>query len=520
MKYKISVMFICLFAACSNNTNLPSNTFSVNVLGINDFHGQVLAKNGEGGMLNLSAHLLNKIENTQAHTFILHAGDHVGASPAESALLQDEPSIAFLNVVQQYCETFRTNTCKVLGTAGNHEFDEGANEMLRLLSGGNHHKGPFIQSPWQGANYQTLSANVTYKNSDKHLLPPSSTVYVNDVPIGFIGITLDTTPELVAPGIVDDLAFKHQASTVAKQVKKLQTKGIEAIIVIVHDGSISNEYQGQTKQGQSIPKDSTFGKFINALPSEVDLVVSGHSHEFTNVYTTNQLGKQILVTQAYDTGRAYADIQIVIDKTSKDIVSSVAEIIMTNNTVELGQDALTSFQKIEKIVSRSADYANEYTQKLINTYKPTQDQISLGQFIANAHQYALKTDIAIMNEGGIRAELTSGKVNWGELFAIQPFGNNIIVRQYSGEQLLQLLDPEHIWSTGFQHDNQENITINGQRLVLDKRYTVSGNSYILNSEMFASGLLVPSKIVQDLDATINYIKLLPTPFNLSSKPKH
>ncbi len=496
-----------------------SDTFTVQLLGINDFHGQILPVENLGGMHHLSHHLLSAIESTDEHTFILHAGDHVGASPAESALLQDEPAIDFLNILQNNCNIQRDKTCHIIGTAGNHEFDEGSDEMLRLLNGGNHTNGPFIHAPWTGTNYQTVSANVTYNKSQQLLLEPYAIHQVNNVPIGFIGITLDITPELVIPGMVDNLEFKNQSEAVSHYVDELQRKGIESIVVIVHDGTTADYYDGDTQDDAVIPTDSRFGRFLKQLPDAVDVIVSGHSHRFTNAYVENKNGKKLLVTQAFSSGRAYADISIKINRETRDIVESSAEVIYANVDIKrkLSSKSADSLKKISKLVSNANEYAKEYTRTVINTYEPMADEITLGHFIADAHQYALKSDCAIMNNGGVRAQMERGKVTWGDLFAIQPFGNALVERRYSGEQLMSLITGEHFWSRGVVIDSDGQITLDGKAIETDHDYTVGGNAYIMNSEQFSVGELVKIEGV-DIEKTVDYVKSLPTPFSLSDTP--
>ena len=494
------------------------DTFTVQLLGINDFHGQIPAIEDGGGMVNLARHLLHAIESTDEHTFVLHAGDHVGASPAESALLQDEPAIDFLNILQQNCVFNRDATCHVLGTAGNHEFDEGSDEMLRLLKGGNHAKGPFIQAPWRGSTYQTLSANVVAKETSELLLEPYAIHEVNGILLGFIGITLDITPELVVPGMVENLVFNNQAQAVSYYVKALQRQGVESIVVVVHDGSQADYYPGQTQLKSGIPMDSRFGQFLKQLPDAVDVVVSGHSHRFTNAYVKNDTGKTILVTQAFANGRAYADISVTIDTASRDVVTASAEVIYANKVdatlSDSGKAALVKIQQLEHEASR---FAKAYTQRVINRYAPTEDEIPLGQFIADSHRYSLNTDLGIMNRGGVRAALEPGVVTWGELFAIQPFNNALVVRRYTAEQLAQLLETRQFWSSNLIKTDSEPARINGDPVDQNRSYTVAGNAYIMNSEQFAVGELVTTAGI-DVESTIKYIKLLPTPFNLSDTP--
>jgi 5'-nucleotidase len=208
--------------------------------------------------------------------------------------------------MQRYCQALSPNPCQIIGAAGNHEFDEGSDEMLRLLNGGNHKNGPFIHPKWEGSNYLTLGANVRDVKTGELILPPYVVHEVNGVAIGFIGITLDITPEMVIPGIVNNLVFEDQAEVVTHYTNKLTNEGVNAIVVIVHDGSRDDYYTGNTSSAGSIQMDSRFGQFVQQLPDAVDIIVSGHSHDFTNAYVNNKNGEQFLVTQAFSSGRAYS----------------------------------------------------------------------------------------------------------------------------------------------------------------------------------------------------------------------
>jgi 5'-nucleotidase len=507
----------------NDNSISTSEEFTVQLLGINDFHGQIPDIEQAGGMYQLARHLLAAISNTEEQSFVLHAGDHVGASPAESALLQDEPAIDFLNIMQRYCQALSPNPCQIIGAAGNHEFDEGSDEMLRLLNGGNHKNGPFIHPKWEGSNYLTLGANVRDVKTGELILPPYVVHEVNGVAIGFIGITLDITPEMVIPGIVNNLVFEDQAEVVTHYTNKLNNEGVNAIVVIVHDGSRDDYYTGNTSSAGSIQMDSRFGQFVQQLPDAVDIIVSGHSHDFTNAYVNNKNGEQFLVTQAFSSGRAYSDISITINKQSKDIVSATAKVVMTDPRLplELKPSAQATLSQVAQLKYASINYAKEVSEQIIGVYQAQVGDILLGKFIADSHMHALQTDLAIMNRGGVRARLKEGEVSWGDLFAIQPFSNALLERRYTGEQLLGLISEEAHWSSNVTIDENGNISLSGQSIVPDKLYSVAGNAFILSSERFNEGELVVGDDTNasgiDVDAIISYIKTFEMPFSLSAK---
>jgi 5'-nucleotidase len=250
------------------------------LLGLNDFHGQLsagrlVANRPVGGAAVLVPYLHAAQQDSRDpdlsdRTFIVHAGDHVGATPPESALLQDEPSIGFLNLLaNQYCryedrgdnrdrrrgwddhdakEDRRDHRmhpkCNLVGTPGNHEFDEGKDELFRLLNGGNHPAGPFLESPYRGARYPTVSSNVVEEKTGKPILPPFAIKQVNGVRIAFIGAVLKETPTIVTPSGVAGLKFLDEADTINRYVRWLRmTEGIHTLVVLIHQGGRQPTYE-------------------------------------------------------------------------------------------------------------------------------------------------------------------------------------------------------------------------------------------------------------------------------------
>lgn len=185
------------------NTNYQHRYIPVQLLGINDFHGQINVTrkvDGKtvGGAAYLSAYL-KKYEKQNKNTLMVHAGDVVGASAPTSALLQDEPTIEIFNEIGFD-----------VGTVGNHEFDEGVKEMKRLINGGKHPK----TGDFEGANFPYTAANVVNKKTGEHVLPPYVIKKVNGMPIGFIGVVTTTTPSIVVPSAVENVKFIDEAKAV------------------------------------------------------------------------------------------------------------------------------------------------------------------------------------------------------------------------------------------------------------------------------------------------------------------
>lgn len=496
----------------------PGNV-EIKLLGFNDFHGQLSAIDGKGGSRHLAAHLLTASESARDGAFLVHGGDHVGGSPANSALLQDEPAISYLNLLKSaLCQNASVlKVCDVMGTAGNHEFDEGSDELLRLINGSNHVDGPFLQDPWEGANFLTLSANV-YLNENTSLLLPAYKIHeVAGVKVAFVGITLDSTPNIVYPGRVDNLEFIDQGEAANEVVSQLRAEGIESFVFLVHDGTSLGKYEGATRK-RSVQLGDRFGRFIDALPSEVDVVIAGHTHGFTNALVNNSAGHPILITQAFSKGRAYSHIDIEIDPVSKDIVKKSARVIDTANSESLSksQNVKNALTAIDTLVEQANEYTETVARRVLNQYRPKSGEISLGQFIANAHRFAMNADLGVTNRGGIRGKLSEGDVTWGDLFTIQPWQNDVVVRKYRGSKLIEIIEGGDIWSSNLKKV-QGRWYLGQSQIASNQTYKVAGNGFIMDNERYNDGgeAVVGPK---DIETLVEFIEGLPTPFNLNMQP--
>jgi 5'-nucleotidase len=307
----------------------------VKLLGINDFHGQLspktVASRPAGGAAVLASYLKTAANGGEDATFIVHAGDHVGASPPSSALLQDEPSISFLSMLaNQDCKYQGANQpkCNMVGTLGNHEFDEGKNELLRLLQGGNHPNGPFLEKNWRGARYPYVNANVVDEVTGKPILPPYVIKRLPGAAIAFIGAVLRDTPSIVVPTGVAGLQFLDEAEAINSYIPELHALGVHTIVVLIHQGLTQPSYEGPTSSSAGAPTGALL-EVISRLHDDIDVIVSGHTHQFSNALIANAHGVPMLVTQAFSASTAYDDIDLVIDTKSNDVIAKSAQIVTT-----------------------------------------------------------------------------------------------------------------------------------------------------------------------------------------------
>ena len=251
-------------------------------------------------------------------TIIVNAGDRVGASPPDSALLQDEPSIQMMNLLaNSSCSyTDKMNpACNIVGTLGNHEFDEGQRRAAppaqrRQLP----ERAVPPRIPYQGARFPYVSANVSrrHQRHDRCSRRWSSS-RSHGVPIAFIGAVLEQTPTIVTPTGVAGLTFLDEADAINSYVPGLKAMGVHTIVVTIHQGGFQTSYNGPTNPTATLSSGPEILDIVNRLDDEIDVVVSGHTHAFTNALIPNAHGKPILVTQAFSASTAYDDIDLLID---------------------------------------------------------------------------------------------------------------------------------------------------------------------------------------------------------------
>jgi 5'-nucleotidase len=528
----------------------------VKLLGINDFHGQLspraVGTRPAGGAAVLASYL--KAESTQApgKSFIIHAGDHVGASPPNSALLQDEPAIQFLNLLANdscvpfgiqrrlpdWREPHAQPRCNIVGTFGNHEFDDGLSELLRLIEGGNHSAGPFLEAKWRGARFTYVSANVLSAASGHQVIPPYTVKLIeNKTRLAVIGAVLKETPTIVTPAGVAGLTFVDEANAINSAVRELRRQGIRSIIVSIHQGTRQTSYEGPT-----IPEPGELSgpivDIVRQLHDEVDVVISGHAHGFTNALVANGNGKQILLTQAFSASTAYGDIELAISRKSGDVVEKTAAIVTTWADEGPG---LTPDVEVAQLVAAADERVAPLVNRLIGTAEITltrtenaAGESALGNLIADAQREVTDVQFSFMNPGGIRADLDAGEVTWGDLFAIQPFANDLVSMDLTGAQIDLLLEQQWVNQTSPKILKISGLTYtwDAARAVGDrvKEIRDSTNTPIdpvatyrvaVNSFMASGGdnfTVLPSgtnRVVGpvDLDALVQYVAALNQPFS-------
>nr|WP_246258609.1 5'-nucleotidase C-terminal domain-containing protein [Kroppenstedtia pulmonis] len=482
----------------------------VKLLSINDFHGQlntVKQVNGEpAGRADYLATYLRERESKNRHTLKVHAGDAVGASAPVSSLLQDEPTIDILNRLHFD-----------VGTVGNHEFDQGTDEMMRLIKGGYHEK----TGHFKGARFPYTAANVVNKKTGKPILPPYHIQRIKGIPVGFIGVVTKETPQIVIPEGVKDLQFIDEAKAINEQVKKLKRKGVRGIIVIAHEGGFQDKENG-VMEGPIVD-------IAKKLDDEVDIIVSGHTHSYLNG-TVN--GKRIV--QAHSSGTAFAEVDFTLDRRTRDIHVERSEIITTYHK------GVKPDPQIKKVVQRYEKQVEPIINKKVGeaaqtiTRTPNEaGESALGNLIADVQRWKMGTDIAFMNPGGIRDDIQQGEVTWGDLYTVQPFGNDLVSMKMTGEQIHKLLNQQweldrprilQISGLTYRYDLSRPVgdriveikQADGTPIQPDTAYTVTANAFLsTGGDGFTLFTEATDKVTgpSDLDALVDYVEQTEQPFS-------
>jgi 5'-nucleotidase len=427
----------------------PSGTVDVQILALNDFHGNLVPPTGSsgrvgtvdaGGVEYLATHI-STLRALNPNTVVVSAGDMVGASPLLSALFHDEPTIEAFNLMGLD-----------FNAVGNHEFDEGWHELVRLQEGGCHPvDGCLDGDDFAGASFQFLAANVVRQDNGKTIFPAYKVRSFGSAKVAFIGMTLEGTPSIVTPSGIADLNFLDEADTVNAIIPELKAKGIETVVVIVHEGGV---------QGAPAPYDGCVGlsgaitEILPRLDDEVDVVISGHTHQPYNCVIDNKI-----VTSAFSFGRLVTKIDLTIDRATGEVTQmNAANKIVTR---DVPKDSLLT-ALIAKYDAIAAPLANRVigsiTADITRTTNPAGES-ALGDVIADAQLEATNDPgfgeavVAFMNPGGIRADLTyssspagegDGNVTYGEMFTVQPFGNSMVTMTLTGAQIDTLLEQQFV----------------------------------------------------------------------------
>ncbi len=456
----------------------PKPPIEIQILGLNDFHGQLEAVDptvtsgarigsltsgvcaaaciAAGGVEYLATHVAN-LKATNPNTVFVSAGDLIGATPLLSALFHDEPSI----------EAFNLMGLDYNGV-GNHEFDEGVDELLRIAYGDESTKGYEPARPdgchpvdgcgdgdgYGGADFDFLAANVAYRDSGETIFAPYSIHnFPGGVKVAFVGMTLEGTPLIVSPGGISTVDFFDEAETVNALVPHLQRRGVEAIVVLLHEGGTVNASgNGAGNIGTINSCNQPSGAVPQIAPlldPEIDIMITGHTNWAVNCKFGN-----LVVTGAASQGRLITDIDAQLDRTTKDFVPgsiTVNNRIVTRDVAPAPAltDLIAKYKVFEGPIS--AVIVGNTTAAMDRTVLTPGRESTLGRLIADAQLASSQgagAQIAFMNPGGIRSNFDAGDITHGEAFNVQPFSNIVTTMTLTGAEIDTILEQQFTVNSG------------------------------------------------------------------------
>ncbi|KAA9161132.1 bifunctional metallophosphatase/5'-nucleotidase [Amycolatopsis acidicola] len=512
-------------------------TTDVRLIAFNDLHGNLEPPAGSSGRVTLpdgstvnaggAAYLathVKQLESQVRNSIVLSAGDNVGASPLSSALFHDEPTMDVLNEIGVQASV-----------VGNHELDEGYQELRRMQFGGCHPTdGCQFEDSYRGANFPILGSNVSFDNGLPALLP--FTVKISGgVPIGIIGATLKDLPTVVTPSAIEGLKFGDEVEAINRTSGWLDKLGIKSQVVLLHQGDSTEG--GGPDDCKVTPGPAT--EIAKKVSASVDLIFSGHSHQQYNCTVADPAGNPRTLIQGASFGRLLSVADLKIDTRTRDVVRSASTAHNVVVTRDVTPDPAVA-KLVDKAVTESAPIAGKQVGTITADLKAAgavSGESALGDVIADAQLESTTSNnaqIAITNPGGIRADLTyasspagegDGVVTYGEAFTVQPFSNimqtitltganlkNVLEQQWSasGTKILQISSTLHYTYSASAPAGSKvsGITVNGTAVDPNASYRVSVNNFLAAGgdgfTEFTKGTDLSGGPV-DLDALVAYL---------------
>jgi 5'-nucleotidase len=542
-----------------------SEKINISILAFNDLHGHLeppsmsvreridgnLTEVPVGGAAYLAAAIQHHKKLNPLHA-VVSAGDMIGATPLTSALFLDEPTIEAVNAMGID-----------FNAVGNHEFDKGTPELMRMRRGGCEKLTRLepcqVNRQFPGANFEFLAANV--KKADHESLFPAYGIKTfkqgnQVIKLGFVGMTLKSTPNLVAPEGIKGLKFEDEAATANALVPVLKAQGVSALVLVIHEGGV---IQGGPNDASCPGLSGDIVPILNKLDTDFDVVVSGHTHRaYACDYKRINPSKPFLLTSAGQYGTFLTHIQLSIDPLSKKVQSKTANNVIVQSEAFVNasgvnvqpSSGLPFFGKqmdVEKIVNlyRTASQVQVLKEvgrlsTSVTRQSSPSGESGLGNLIADAQWSSTapvdrgRSDFALMNPGGVRADILiqpgGGVVNFGQLFKVQPFGNTLVVKRMTGQQVKDLLEHQFVnldrpkvlfpsESLKYEVDLSQakgqrvlNIQIGQKPLDLARAYNVTMNSYLASGGdgfwHFNQAPTVSSGEI-DVDALSDYLQQRP-----------
>lgn len=528
----------------------PGNTSDIQMLAFNDFHGALEPPAGDNGQLieldedgnehvidaggveYLATHL-DELRDGHDNSVTVGAGDLIGGTPFLSAAFNDEPTVESMNTLGLD-----------VSSVGNHEFDQGIDELNRIIDGGCHDEDGCSDpdQPYEGTDFPYLGANVVNEDTGMPVLPPAWVKQFDDgARVGFIGMTLEGTDEIVSGDGIEGIEFEDEVETANTYSKMLEMAGVNGIVVLLHEGGVPESPAYNYDCDSPGAGDGISGPVVDIaenLDPQIDAVVTGHTHEAYACTIDDPDGEPRLVTSGASDGRLVTEINMTYDLDAHDIVrtSMEAENRAVTRDVASDEDQVELIDKYDELVGPIANEPIGHISEDIPQGEDRSVETPLGNLIADIQREATEdegAEIAFMNPGGIRTDLLyessgdadDGVVTYAEAFEVQPFSNFLVTMDLTGEHIVTLLELQFSESNADQNlmlqpsdgftytvDSSadgadmvvaDSIELHGEPLEADETYRVTVNSFLAEGgdgfEVLTEGENLVDGVI-DLDA--------------------
>ena len=479
----------------------PSAGPTLRVIGLNDFHGAFEPRTGaRGQMLGGAGALVAAIRRAQrscappaCYSVLVDGGDEFQGTPASN--------LAFGRTVVTLFDSLGLTAAAL----GNHEFDYGQDSLRARI---------------RQASYPVLSANLRDSLGNiPSWIRQDTIVQRGPLNVGIIGISTIETPKTTRAINVTDLRFLDTAPIVSERAKSLRARGANVVVVTGHVGGFCN--------AEGVCEGEIFD-MVNRLTERVDVVVSGHSHSYINTRL-----RGVPIVQARSRGEAIDVVDIAVGDTSLKQPGDIsASRIISANVFDVVSDTISADPQATRIARAAVDaVASIIAQpvgRILTDMRRDGPQYPLGNLVADAMRDAAHSDIAVMNNGGIRANLLAGDVNFGRLYEVQPFGNTLFTLKVRGADLRGYLARlvagsavrAHVSGVTLRYDPARpaddrlvDVRVGGKAIDQKRVYTITLNDFMVTGGdgLGLAGVAletIPTNIV-DLDALVAYIKAHP-----------
>jgi 5'-nucleotidase len=504
MRHLLALLFAAWTLIAPFPAAAQSSTVDLRILAINDFHGYLRASPGgiritdpndttkkitvpAGGAEHMAT-LVKQLGEGHKNTIFVAAGDLIGASPLLSAMFHDEPTIESLSMMGL-----------AIASVGNHEFDEGKDELKRMQDGGchpvDHCQGPH---PFLGAKFHYLAASTIETATGKTVFPPYEVREFDGIPVAFIGLTLKGTSGIISPSSAAGLEFRDEAETVNALVPQLKARGIEAIVVLIHEGGYPT---GDYNECPAIS--GAIVDIVKKFDRAVDLVITGHTHQ---AYVCKIDGR--LVTSADKYGTLVTAIDVRLDPKTRDVVSATADnMIVRSNTLAKDSEQTALIAAYDRLAAPIANRRAGSVTATLSRIPNEAGESPLGDVVADAQLAATASSAnggalaAFTNPGGLRADLAAkddGGVTYADVFASQPFRNQLVTLTLPGSGIKTMLEQQWLdpkrprilqVSKGFSYawDDTKpfgerviagSMMLNGEPIDASRSYRITVNNYL------------------------------------------